>query len=149
MHSDTGSNVALCFSSADLPNHKLHYPVGVNFCLEDSIEVIGVTVNCSLQTNINPVAEFNFIVTHNSQGVTLPLHGDVNVISESSQSVTVAINVSLLLSGVISVNCDVSNVNGNDSASTNVTLCGEFLLHDLCVLIRSIIILKERSSVLL
>lgn len=123
--------VAIAFS--DRPNHKLEYPIGVNFCLEESVDGYYFTSNCSLQSPVDPVAKFQFNVTRNFSGgfnsldnYTEDIDINVSVISETRQSVTVKMNGSFIFPETgIQVNCVVSNPNGYDIVSTTVRLCGK------------------------
>ena len=115
------------------PNHKLEYPIGADFCLEKSVDGYHFTLSCSLQSPVQPVAEFEFVVTQNFSGSFNPLSdytGDnitnVTVISETETrwSITDG-NFIFPETGVIQVNCIVSNNIGNDNATTLVRLCGK------------------------
>lgn len=121
--------IMVSFFAVDRPNHKLQYPIGVNFCLEESTdEYYYFTLNCSLESAVDPVAEFLFDVTQYSNGVAIPLSSNtaditINIISETSQSVTV--NGTFSLSEGVSIACSVSNMNGNDSLMTTLSHCGK------------------------
>lgn len=87
------------------------------------------TINCSLDSHVIPTPEFQFYVTQTSNGVDELLSNytmNVSVISQTAQSLS--INGSFLLSeSAIKIVCNVSNINGSDSATTYVNLCGKIL----------------------
>ena len=89
------------------------------------------TSSCSLQSQVDPVAEFQFYITQNFSGAINPLSNytevNVSVISETRQSIRVKLNGNFIFpeSGIIQVNCTVSNSNGKDSVTTSVRLCGK------------------------
>ena len=106
--------------ATDRPNSELQYPIGANFCLEESEEYY-FSISCSLQYHVNPAPRFQFYLTQNS--TQLDENYTVNVISETSHVLTV--NRSFLLSESIEIICSVSNIHGNDSVMTSVRICGK------------------------
>ena len=106
--------------ATDRPNSELQYPIGANFCLEESEEYY-FSISCSLQYHVNPAPRFQFYLTQNS--TQLDENYTVNVISETSRVLTV--NRSYLLSESIEIICSVSNIHGNDSVMTSVRICGK------------------------
>ena len=112
----------------DRPNHHLYYPIGVDFCLEESFDSYHFTINCPLQSPVFPVAEFQFSITQTYSGINVPISNyTVTNISEIAQSLSV-IDSSILTGGAVTVYCGVSNSNGNDSAETLISVCGNCLI---------------------
>ena len=91
------------------------------------------TLDCSLQSQVDPIADFQFYITQNFSGGFSPLTEDItaniiDILSETNWTITVRLNSSFIFpeTGVIQVNCTVSNSNGNDSVTTSVRLCGKY-----------------------
>ena len=105
----------------DRPNHELKYPIGADFCLEESMDEYFFTIYCSLQYSVNPIPDFQFYITQNS--TRLDEIYTVNIISDTSRILT--INKSFSLSEGVEVVCNVSNTFGHDIVNTSVRICGE------------------------
>lgn len=113
----------------DKLNHKLHYFIGENFCLEESVEEHFFTVTC-IQFAVNPIPEIQLSIIRIVDGIDTYLdRSNIDVftsnISEKEYSLSVSGTISFS-EGYIKVICEVSNANGNDSATTFVTPCSKF-----------------------
>ena len=109
------------------PNRELHYFIGEDFCLEQTIENSYFTVTCSLQYPVSPQPEFQFSIFQNDTSLldTYALANFTRTISESEKSLSMNGNVLPDELGITIV-CHVSNINGNDTARTVITLCRKF-----------------------
>ena len=96
------------------------------------------TLNCSLQSPVDPIADFQFYITQNFTGDFDTLANfsedtttNINAISETSWSITVILSGSFAFpeTDIIQVNCIVSNPHGNDGVATSVRLCGKHTLN--------------------
>ena len=114
------------------PNHELQYGIGSNFCLEDPTSFFQLMINCSLIQDPQPPPEFRWTLTYNS--TNLSLNSEDNIMYHHGLSVyqeneTLTLNGALLdgLDGDlrIYITCNVSNIYGNDSRSTSISLCGK------------------------
>ena len=77
---------------------------------------------------MNPIADFQFHVSQNSSGIDLDLDNyTVTNINTTIQHLVVTDNIDLA-EGDIEVVCYVSNINGNDSATTHISLCGKYII---------------------
>ena len=87
------------------------------------------TIKCSLQSPVTPSPQFRFYITQNFTGVheqfsNTTLDVVTDIISETSQSVTVNGSFVFSVAGVIHVSCYVYNPNGQNSLTSSVRLCG-------------------------
>ena len=110
-----------------LPNHDLHYLIGENFCLERAVENSYFIINCSLEYPVTPLPDFQFSIF---QAATLLF--DTDALNNFTSNITELEKI-LSISGTmlpdklgITVVCNVSNTNGYDTASTEITLCSKF-----------------------
>lgn len=111
--------------STDRPNHDLRYPIGYNFCLEEPTDRYRFTIQCELESLVHPIANFHFHVTQNSSGTDLPLY-NYAVMNKSETTQILVMNDGIdLTEGDITVVCQVINSNGNDNATTYISICGE------------------------
>ena len=108
------------------PNHDLQYYIGENFCLEQTTENI-FNITCSLEYPVTPPPVFQFRIFQNDT-LLFDTHALDNFTSSTSNlSMSLSISGTILPSELgITVTCNVSNINGCDMASTEITLCGKF-----------------------
>lgn len=85
------------------------------------------TLNCSLRSPVTTIADFQFTETFSGNSTPMDYIIEIKNISQTEQSITLEFNGTFMFpeDGVIQVKCLVSNSNGNDNATTNVTRCGK------------------------
>ena len=109
------------------PNHDLNYAVGEDFCLEQTTENSFFTVICSLEYPVTPPPIFQFSIFQNVTPLldTYALENFTSNISDLEKSMSMSGTI-LPDELDITIVCNVSNANGNDTASTFISLCSKF-----------------------
>ena len=105
------------------PNHELQYKIGTDFCVEDPMS-FNSTIICQLVEDALPPPEILWNVTING--------AEFNLISSSNvyygfknDSLRLLGNITLDNSSTLDIMCHASNIFGNDTATTSISLCSK------------------------
>jgi hypothetical protein len=105
------------------PNHELQYNIGADFCVEDPMSsMFHSIIICQLEEDALPSPEFLWNVTLN--GTEFNLRVERNIFYENDCLRLIG-PIKLDLMSTLDVECHVSNIFGNDTAITSISLCGK------------------------
>ena len=120
-------NIILC--QAVKPNHNLHYNIGTDFCIEDPVNTsFHLTINCPLTQVPQPLPDFQWNVTLN--GIDLCCEELTSFgLSAYTENDTFTLNGTVSIGfdqmSTLDIICEVSNIFGNDTANTSISLCSK------------------------
>ena len=112
------------------PNHELQYNIGTDFCVEDPMSSkFHSIITCQLEGDALPTPEFLWNVTVNGTDSEvkfnlLSFERDFYYENDSLRFVG-PINFDLTSTLSLDIECYVSNMFGNDTATTSISLCGK------------------------
>ena len=110
------------------PNHELQYNIGTDFCVEDPMSLKSI-ITCQLEEDVLPTPEFLWNITVNGTDSEvnfnlLTFERDFYYENDSLRLVG-PINLDLTSTLSLDIECYVSNMFGNDTATTSISLCGK------------------------
>ena len=107
------------------PNHELQYNIGTDFCVEDPMSSkFHSIITCQLEEDALPKPEFLWNITFN--GTEFDITFDRKFYhKDDSRRLIGPIKLDLTSTLNLDVECFVSNMFGNDTATTSVSLCGK------------------------
>ena len=114
--------IILC--QAVKPNHNLQYDIGTDFCIEDPVSTsFHLTINCPLIQEPQPLPDFQWNVTLNGTEILLD-DQELSVLTENgSLTLNGTVNIGFDQTSTLDVTCEVSNIFGNDTVNTSISLC--------------------------
>ena len=120
----------LLIITAVKPNHELQYNIGTDFCVEDPMSSnFHSIITCQLERDALPIPEFLWNINEN--GTDSEVNFDLLTFKRDfyyeNDSLRLIGPIRLDLTSTLSLNieCYVSNMFGNDTATTSISLCGK------------------------
>ena len=110
-----------------LSNRQFIHSIGRNFCVEgnDTIPQDGATINCTLKEIPVPPPQFNMSMTRVFSNDTIqrpPIQqSETEILSISASQLSLLFEEETL---ILRITCNVSNLFGSDSMTTDIRVCG-------------------------
>ena len=112
----------LLIITAVKPNHELQYNIGTDFCVEDPMSSkFHSIITCQLEEDALPTPEFLWNITFNGTEFNITFERSFYYIRRLIGPIKLDITSTLSLD----IECFVSNMFGNDTATTSISLCGK------------------------
>ena len=113
------------------PNHELQYNVGTDFCVEDPMsDRFNSTIICQLVEDALPPPEFLWNITKNgTEFINLTFSSNFY---HDNDTLRLVGPIKLDNSSTLDIVCHVSNIFGNDTAITSISLCSKSMIVKLC-----------------
>ena len=103
------------------PNHELQYNIGTDFCVEDPMS-FNSTIICQLVEDALPPPEILWNVTINGTEFNLTFSSNFYYDNDTLRLVG---PIKLDNSSALDIMCHASNIFGNDTATTSISLCSK------------------------
>ena len=107
------------------PNHELQYNIGTDFCVEDPMSSkFHSIITCQLERDALPTPEFLWNIIVNGTEFNLTFERGFYYENDSLWLIgPMELDLTSILS--LDIECYVSNIFGNDTATTSISLCGK------------------------
>ena len=107
------------------PNHELQYNIGTDFCVEDPMSSrFHSTIICQLAEDALPTPEFLWNNTVNGTEFNSSF---TNNFYYENDSLRLIGPINLDHTSTLDIVCHVSNLFGDDTMTTSISLCGKFM----------------------
>ena len=129
------------------PNHNLQYNIGTDFCIEAPVNTtFQSTINCPLTQKPQLEPYFQWTVTLNGTNLSYEEITSFGL-SVYANNGTFNLNgtISIDQTSTLVVTCEVSNIFGNDTETTSISLCGK----SACILLSATTILCEKRCLMM